>query len=131
MSASVLLLGAVFRTPEVRTSKSGRSYASATLKVTDGNTADFWRVFAFSENTQAELSRLSDGDKISVQGSLKIEVYVSKDGDHKLSRTVFADHVLALRQPPRERKPKASSTRGADESVPAAQSKDFDDDISF
>jgi single-stranded DNA-binding protein len=87
-------------------------------------------VFAFSENTQAELSRLSDGDKISVQGSLKIEVYVSKEGEHKLSRTVFADHVLALRQPPRERKPKASSTRGADESVPA-QSKDFDDDISF
>jgi single-stranded DNA-binding protein len=106
------MLGAVFRTPEVRTSKSGRPYATATLKVNEGNTADFWRVFAFSENTRAELSRLSDGDKITVQGSLKIEVYVSKDGEHKLSRTVFADHVLALRQPPRERKTKEKQKQG-------------------
>jgi len=52
--------------------------------------------------------RLGEGDKVSLQGSLKLEVYTSKNGEHKISRTLFADHVLALRQPQRQRTPKAA-----------------------
>jgi hypothetical protein len=37
-----------------------------------------------------------------VQGALKAETY-EKDGATKLSLSVVADHVLALRQPPKPR----------------------------
>jgi single-stranded DNA-binding protein len=47
--------------------------------------------------------RLGDGDAVSVQGPLKVETY-EKDGATKLSLSVVADHVMALRQPPKERK---------------------------
>jgi hypothetical protein len=42
--------------------------------------------------------RLDLGDALSVQGALKAEVYV-KDRDTKLSLSIVADHVLALRHP--------------------------------
>jgi single-stranded DNA-binding protein len=46
---------------------------------------------------------------VTIQGGLKVELYTAaSDGKPKISRTVFADHVLALRQPPREKKPKAA-----------------------
>jgi single-stranded DNA-binding protein len=55
-------------------------------------------VLAFSESVQAELMRLADGDAISVQGTLKAELY-EKDGEKRLSLSIVAAHVVALRQP--------------------------------
>ena len=107
MTALVLVSGALSRAPEVKTSRSGKPYTSATIRVAADSAAEFWSILAFSESAQAELSRLGEGDKISVQGSLKVEPYTARDGQTRINRTVFADHILALRQPPRERKPRA------------------------
>ena len=76
--------------------------------------------------------RLGEGDKVSVQGSLKVEPYTGRDGQTRINRTVFADHVLALRQPPRERKPRASAFSASD-GVSQGLSNDGgpDDAISF
>jgi len=124
MTAAALITGALSRAPELRTAKSGKAYAAATVKVAAAdNAVDFWSVLAFSESAQAELMRLGEGDKVSLQGSLKLEVYTSKNGEQKVSRTLFADHVLALRQPPRERKPKAAPA----DATPAPARADFDD----
>jgi single-stranded DNA-binding protein len=106
MTALALITGALYRTPELRTAKSGKAYATATVKVAADNAVDFWSVLAFSESAQAELMRLGEGDKISAQGPFKVEPYTARDGQTRINRTLFADHVLALRQPPRERKPK-------------------------
>ena len=106
MSAFALVSGALFRAPELKTAKTGKTYITATIKVAADNAVDFWSVLAFSESAQAELSRLGEGDKISVQGSFKVEPYTTKNGQTRFNRTLFADHVLALRQPPRESKPR-------------------------
>jgi single-stranded DNA-binding protein len=105
MTAHVLITGALFRPPESRTSKSGKQFVTATIRVKDGNpstgsgpTSQWWKVLAFSESIQAELMRLTDGDAISVQGAFKAELY-DKDGEKRLSLSIVADHVLALRQP--------------------------------
>src|SRR5271170_7631031 len=114
MSASVLVSGSPSRGPELKTAKSGKAYATATVKVAADNAVDFWSVLAFSETAQAELMRLGEGDKLSAQGSFKVEPYTARDGQTRINRTLFADHVLALRQPPRERKSRAEKTeRGA------------------
>jgi single-stranded DNA-binding protein len=132
MSAFVLVSGALFRAPEQKTSKAGKPFVTATIKVAADNSADFWSVLAFSESAQAELMRLGEGDKISAQGSLKVELYAGRDGQTRINRTVFADHVLALRQPPRERKPKAENPgRTAPYTGRPVADPSLDDDIPF
>jgi single-stranded DNA-binding protein len=132
MSAVALIFGALSCAPESKTAKSGKPYVAATIKVAADNATDYWRIFAFSESGQAELSRLGEGDKVSLQGALKLEVYTSKNGEHKISRTLFVDHVLALRQPPRSRTPKAAPDRrdaGARDDAPRASAAPFDDGL--
>jgi len=110
MTAFALVCGALFRAPEHKTAKSGKPFVSATIKVVASadNSADFWSVLAFNESAQAELMRLGEGDKVTIQGTFKFEPYTAKDGQTRIGRTLFADHVLALRQPRRERKAKGS-----------------------
>jgi hypothetical protein len=104
MTAYALVTGTLFRAPEQRTSKAGKLYVTATIKAKDGDAFQFWRATAFSESSQAELMRLTDGDAVSIQGGLKAELYAKDGGEPKLSLSVLADHVLALRQPPKPRR---------------------------
>src|SRR5215472_17602384 len=99
MSAHVLISGTLFRSPEERTGKtSGKNFVVATVRVRDGEAAQYWRVLAFSDTAQSELLRLEDGDALAVQGSLRAEAY-SKDGEPRVGLTVIADVVLPLRRP--------------------------------
>jgi single-stranded DNA-binding protein len=105
MTVHILVSGSLFKNPELRTSKTGKTYATASIRTAsaDNTAADFWNLLVFSETVQEELMRLSEGDKLSAQGSLKLEIY-----NGKISRSVFVDAILPLRAPPRERKPKAA-----------------------
>ena len=102
MTAHVLITGSLFRAPEQRTSKAGKPFVTATIRAKDDDVSQYWRAIAFSETAQVELMRLGDGDALSVQGALKVETY-ERDGETKLSLSIVAEHVLALRQPPRQR----------------------------
>jgi single-stranded DNA-binding protein len=119
-----LVSGQLFRAPEQRTSKAGKPFVTATIRAKDGEASQWWRVTAFSESAQAELMRLGEGDSCSVQGSFKAELYPPEGTPPKVSLSIVADHVLALRQPPRERKAKTSgdAARGGaaafDDSIP-------------
>jgi single-stranded DNA-binding protein len=139
MSVSVLVTGALFRAAEERSSGTGKAYVRATIKAADGEDggADFWSVLAFGDTARAELLRLAPGDKVALQGKPKFELF-EKDSRHRISKTIFADAVLALRAAPRARKPKEdpreetprSAAQGA--SPPAGRSGGFhDDDIPF
>ncbi len=132
---AALVTGVLFRSAETRTSKAGKPFVAATIRVKDGDESRFVRIVAFSESAQAELLRLHDGDFFSAQGPLKAEVY-EKDGTHRASLDMVANHVLALRQPPKERKPKsaAPATRPRQERLAgswSAASGDPDDSIPF
>jgi hypothetical protein len=59
MAAHVLIQGTLFRSLEERTGKtSGKNFVAATLRVRDGESAQYWRVLAFSAEAQSELLRL-------------------------------------------------------------------------
>jgi single-stranded DNA-binding protein len=116
MSTHVLVTGSLFRAPERRTSKAGRPFVVATLKVRDGDALQFWRITVFSESAMTELHRLREGDSLSVQGAFKAELYKPEGGEPKLSLSMVADHVLAVRQPPKERKAKGAA--GPDDDIP-------------
>jgi single-stranded DNA-binding protein len=136
---AALASGTLFRAPEQRVSKAGKPFVSSTLRIKDGDESRFVRNVAFSETAQAELMRLADGDALSAQGPLKAETYTAGDGATKISLSLVADHVLALRQPPK-RKPKAEADPAAPDARPrqerlagswSAASGDPDDDIGF
>jgi single-stranded DNA-binding protein len=102
-----LISGTLFRAPDERIAKSGKSFVTATVKIRDGEGSQFIRATAFSNSAQSELLRLSDGDALAVQGRLTTEIYAAADGSNKISLSVIAEHVLALRQPPKKREAKA------------------------
>jgi single-stranded DNA-binding protein len=108
MSVAILISGSIFKEPTQRTSASGRKYVSTTLKAAaaDNSTSDFWSVLAFGTTAGDELLRLAVGERVTIQGGLKLEIF-EKDGQARISRTIFCDHVMALRQPPKERKSKS------------------------
>jgi hypothetical protein len=105
MTISVMLTGSLFREPAQRTSKAGRPFVAATVKVAADNEVQFWTALAFGETAQVDLMRLIKDEKLAVQGALKIEAKIQEDAV-KIYRTVFVDAVLSLRPAPRERKPK-------------------------
>jgi single-stranded DNA-binding protein len=141
MSAYALITGVLFKPAEEKTSsKTGRPFVSATLKVggESGDAAEFWQLTVFSQSAQSELLRLGTGDALSCQGKLKVELWQPRDGGEvRISRSLFADAVLPLRQPPRERRSKqaAASTPLLDQTpekeTAAGGPAFFSDDIPF
>jgi len=107
-----LVNGVLHREPERRTSKNGKAFVTASLRCKDGDGSAFWRVTGFSESACDELLRLKAGDAVSVQGQMKAELYQPEGGEPRLSLSVIADHVLALRQPAKQR-PRAERRPGA------------------
>jgi hypothetical protein len=139
MAVSIMVAGSLFRDPAQNTAKTGKSYAVATIKAAAGNEAEFWTALAFGETEMTELMRLAEGEKLTVQGSPKIEAKAGADGAIKVYRTVFVDAVLALKPKPKEAKPKpAKRTCGALKSAGASQGplferreRELDDAIPF
>jgi single-stranded DNA-binding protein len=135
MTAHVLVTGTLYRAPEQRVSKAGRNFVVATLRADHRDReTQWWKVACFSETAQAELMRLSEGDAVSCQGALQVETY-DKDGETKLSLSVRADQVLALRQPPRSRERKANEqkpdTRTRAERMAGDGADVFGDEVPF
>ncbi len=113
MIAHVLVSGVLFRDPEARVSRAGKSYATATIRAKDGDATTWWRVTAFSERACAELMRLSDGDALSAQGALRVETY-EKDGSTRVSFGLIANCIVALRQPAKPHKMKQAEAPSPD-----------------
>ena len=119
--AFVLVSGALHKTPEQKTSKSGKPFTVATLKARDGDGFAFWRLTAFSDAAQAELMRLSEGDALAAQGALQVSIWVPEGGEARVNLAMVAECVLALRLPKKSKpveaaaspKPKGSSLERA------------------
>jgi hypothetical protein len=71
---------------------------------------------------------------VSCQGKAKIELWQRDGGEVKISRSIFADQILALKAPPRERRAKAAaSTPLLDQPAkqPTEPDPNLNDDIPF
>jgi single-stranded DNA-binding protein len=110
-----LISGTIFGEVAQRTSKTGKPYASTTLRAKDWDTAQFIRVTVFSESSQADLLRLSEGDAVAVTGPLKAELYTAQNGETKIALSIIADKVLPLKQQSKEREVKPPDARSRQE----------------
>jgi hypothetical protein len=132
MSVAVLVTGTLFKEPQQRIGKTGKPYVTTTIKAAgaDNASSDFWSLLAFGDTAGAELLRLAVGERVAVQGSMKLELF-EKNGETRISRTIFCDHAMALRQPPKERRAKAAKAPTAQETTSATSHPDLDDSIPF
>lgn len=121
MSAAVLINGVIFREPERRLSKAGKPFVSATVKVRDGDGFQFWKMIVFSESIGEEIMRLSDGDAVSAQGTLRASTY-EKAGQTHVGFSLIAAAVLPLRAA-RKSKPKCSPQERAPDRPAASKER--------
>jgi single-stranded DNA-binding protein len=125
MTAHVLINGTIFRAPESRVSKAGKPFWTATIKAKGDDATAWWKIIVFSDSAGAELMRLSDGDALAAQGSLRVETY-ERDGLTKISLTCIADTVLPLRAAPKQREKKDPAPAPAPSEKPAPERSSLD-----
>ncbi len=97
----VVVSGTLSQAPERRTLKDGTLCATAVVRSTcakDGKRTQFWQIAAFNGSAQLALMRLSRGDPIIVQGTVKAEIQ-EQNGEIALSFGVIAERILDV--PPR------------------------------
>jgi single-stranded DNA-binding protein len=102
-----LITGYLFRDPELKTSKSGASYAKATVKEGRVDETIFASIVAF-RNVADELMSAKDGDAINVMGELKLRCY-EKDGTWRPSADVVANKVTLLAKPAKRQSEQSAS----------------------
>ena len=111
---AALVTGTLYKKPEARTSRSGKNFVDGTIKIKNGEEMQFIRFAAFSETAKTELLRIDEGEQVAVQGALKAEIYRSANGEPRVSLSIFADHVLPLRQLPQTKKAAAKAAESED-----------------
>ncbi|MGF6728012.1 single-stranded DNA-binding protein [Paraburkholderia youngii] len=92
-----LVPGTVFAVPETRTSKNGKSYVSALLRVIGEKESPFVRVRAFDADVRGQLLALESGDEVCVSGPLELSVWNPDDGrEPRVNVSMIARKLLSL-----------------------------------
>ena len=108
MSVSSLVQGRILGEIQTRATKTGDQITFFKMQVLNGVSKELWSISTFSETAREELSGLSDGDAVSVVGTLAVELFEWK-GVQRIGLRLTADRALALK--PKPIKPKAMRTR--------------------
>jgi hypothetical protein len=104
-NADVLVKLILTRKPEQRDKTTGGKYTLARGREGAGEGARVWGLFVYSETARAEIDRLDAGDVVSVQGAFEATIWEGR-GKPEISLKINVDRALALKSPPRTRKPK-------------------------
>jgi single-stranded DNA-binding protein len=96
MTALGLIAGKVWRAPEGRTAKNGKSFATAVMREGTGAAVTWWSIVAFAESA-TELLQLKAGDVLSVSGPFTVEIYTKDGGQPRISHRIVADRIAAPR----------------------------------
>ncbi len=94
MSINILISGKLHAAPEQRTSKAGKTFVSAKLRVSNGDDTTFAGIVAFSDAACTALLALGAGDAVAVSGAATIKAWVDREGNARPNLDVVADVVL-------------------------------------
>lgn len=100
---SILASGVLIADPKARTSATGKTYATAQLRVpAEDADAMLASIIAFTPDAVAVLLALSRGDACAIAGRAKLTCW-TKDGQERHGLSVTADRVLSVYQAGRQR----------------------------
>jgi single-stranded DNA-binding protein len=109
MTAYALLSGKLHRAPARKMSRAMQPYVQATLRVGEGDAAQWWNLVCFSDSAAEALLDLHDGDACAVSGALKVAAYNGHDGNARLDLSLFADRVISAHKPKAKPKPQPAA----------------------
>ena len=117
VTIACLVSGRLLGKPVERTSKAGRQFATAKLRVAiaDGESL-FVGVVAFSSHVIQALLALDPDDNMALSGTLKAGAYADKDGTPRPSLDIVASQILTAYAVGKKRK-----AVGQREAAPAEQ----------
>jgi single-stranded DNA-binding protein len=102
MSLFALASGEIVGDPVRRTSAKGSDYATALVRVGNGDATQWLSVIAFAEAATRLLS-LRAGDAVSVAGRIELRSWTGRDGAERTGLSIVASEIAAARPKPRTR----------------------------
>ena len=111
----VVLIGRIVRSPELKTTTTGKAVVSFSIAVNkrvkskDGADADFFRVTAWGQTAEYVNTYLDKGRLVSVDGRLDTRKWKDKDGNEREVVEIVADNVSGLDRAKDDAQPKAAA----------------------
>ncbi len=115
---SLTIIGNLTRSPELRTTTSGKQVCSFTVAVnrrrSEEQEADYFRVSAWDRLAETCQMYLAKGRKVAVVGPVRVSTYTGQDGVTRANMDVLAESVEFLspkgehdqaKKPAQEQKP--------------------------
>ena len=100
-----LISGKLHAHPEQRTSKTGKTYATAKMTAAGGDGQSlFVNCIAFDEASVEALLALVAGDSLAVAGSITPKVWTDRDGNTRPALDIVATQVLTAYHVDRKRR---------------------------
>lgn len=97
---SVIIMGRLTATPELRTTNSGVNVTTFTVavdrdyvKAGEERQTDFLRVIAWKSTAEFVTRYFTKGKMIAVEGSIQNRKYTDKDGNEKEATEIIADTI--------------------------------------
>lgn len=116
-----LISGKLIGTPERRTSKGGKPYVQARMRVPAGaEEVHFVRLTAFSDTVCTALLALSADDALAVAGTLRVGVWTPQDGEPRPNLDLVAAQVLTVYHLERRRRAAQGDDEAPSRRAPAA-----------
>jgi single-stranded DNA-binding protein len=84
--------GTLGRDGELKTSKNGRAYVRLSVRVGDGDAAQWINVTAFDERAIAVAALMTKGARVYCEGQLKLDEWTDKDGGKRHGLSAMSWH---------------------------------------
>jgi single-stranded DNA-binding protein len=131
MSIEAAFFGTLGKDAEAKTSKTGKPYLRAGVRVGDGEGAQWVNVTAFDEKAIAVVDRFVKGSRVYVEGRLSLDTWTAEGGEKRTSLSCLSWHCrlaqIGRNRPKRTRH--SGSERTNNEAAPAQAAGDLNDEI--
>ena len=84
------LIGRLGTEPELKTSQAGKPWAAFNVGVGDGDNIQWVRIAVFGERAQELSAILHKGDRVYVEGAIRLNEWTGKDGEKRSGLSVAA-----------------------------------------
>lgn len=112
------LTGRVGRDPEVRTAKTGKTFATIAIAIGSDDATTWVKVICFGSIAEQVAAEVKKADAVYCEGNLKLESWTGRDGQPRTGITIFAAKLtrceIGRAKPKKQRKPKLEEPQRAD-----------------
>src|SRR5262249_46908687 len=104
-------IGRVGTQPELRTSQASKAWTAISVAVGKDEDTQWVRVAAFGETAERLIGRVVKGDRVYVEGDLRLNHWIDREGKPRSGLSVAARKVERLGEIGRNRPPNSNSAR--------------------